>query len=68
MEEFLKKWDDATLAQTLALIVERGIRQTLVDASFKEEKSSLLTAAEMVSHDLLDLPWNQIRYIIKRKL
>ena len=68
MEEFLKKWDDATLAQTLALIVERGIRQTLIDASFKEEKSSLFVAAEMVSHDLLDLPWNQIRYIIKRKL
>lgn len=68
--KFQEKWDDKTLAQCLAVILERGLRATIEDGSGKdpEDKGSLLSSSELIAKDLLQLSWQQIKYIIKRKL
>lgn len=66
MEEFLKKWDDKVLSQVLSYIMQRALMAVTQEAD--PEDRGVVKAAEMVAADLLNLPWDQVIYIIKRKL
>lgn len=66
MEEFLKKWDDKVLSQVLSYIMQRALMAVTQEAD--PEDRGVVKAADMVAADLLNLPWDQVIYIIKRKL
>lgn len=66
MEEFLKKWDDKVLSQALSYIMQRALMAVTQEAD--PEDRGVVKAADMVAADLLNLPWEQVIYIIKRKL
>lgn len=66
MEEFLKKWDDKVLSQVLSYIMQRALMAVTQEAD--PEDRGVVKAADMVAADLLNLPWDRVIYIIKRKL
>ena len=66
MEEFLKKWDDKVLSQVLSYIMQWALMAVTQEAD--PEDRGVVKAADMVAADLLNLPWDQVIYIIKRKL
>ena len=67
MEEFDRKWDIESQKTILAMAVEQGLR-VLRNNTPEEDSGSLARAAQLLSKDLSDLPWAQIRYIVKRRL
>lgn len=69
IEDFKKKWDEGSLKAPLAMIIDAGCRAIRRDAeSYGEEAGASLRAAAAVSKDLQAMPWDSIRYIVKRML
>ena len=69
IEDFDAKWDVKTQASTLALILEAGLRSMAQEADDQDEgKGAMQRATERVAKDLMQLPWQHIRYIFKRRL
>ena len=69
VEDLRKKWDDKTLGNAIGNIIEIGIRRILKEAKEKPDedtKGAMRRALEAITKDISDMPWEQIRYIIKR--
>lgn len=69
IEDFDAKWDVKTLASALAVILEAGLRSMAQEADDQDDgKGAMQRATEKVAQDLMQLPWQHIRYIFKRRL
>lgn len=69
MDEFMKKWE-SVLPQLLPVAIVNGLalyRKEHAD-ELEEEQGPFTKGALKMLEDLMELPWEQIRYIIKRKL
>lgn len=68
ISEFDSKWSIETQKVVCMLVVEQGLRALRTVPDREEDRGSLARDAEQMARDLSELPWQQIRYIIKRRL
>lgn len=68
ISEFDQKWSIELQKVVCMLIVEQGLRALRTVADPEEDRGSLARDSEQMARDLSELPWQQIRYIIKRRL
>ena len=68
ISEFDQKWSIELQKVVCMLIVEQGLRALRNISDPEEDRGSLARDSEQMARDLSELPWQQIRYVIKRRL